>query len=106
MSDKDYPHVPPKTLDPEEAARQLLELSAQISLHDEAYYQDDAPNIDDAAYDRLRQRLLALEATFPHLRRADSPSLRVGAAPSSRFAKVRHAVSMLSLGNAFFRCRP
>ena len=85
----------------EQAAIELAELTANIRSHDEAYYQEDAPSIDDAAYDQLRQRLLVLEREFPQLQQIDSPSLGVGAAPSSRFQKVRHSVSMLSLGNAF-----
>ena len=85
----------------EQAAIELAELTANIRSHDEAYYQEDAPSIDDAAYDKLRQRLQVLERDFPQLQQSDSPSLGVGAAPSSRFEKVRHSVSMLSLGNAF-----
>ena len=68
---------------------------------DRAYYQDDAPRVSDAEYDALRQRNEALETAFPHLVRDDSPSRRVGAAPSSGFGKVEHARPMLSLGNAF-----
>jgi DNA ligase (NAD+) len=75
-------------------------LSAEIAAHDLRYHQEDAPTIPDAAYDALRQRLLAIEAAFPDLRAA-SPAAKVGAAPSSRFAKVRHAVPMLSLDNCF-----
>jgi DNA ligase (NAD+) len=69
--------------------------------HDARYYQEDAPSISDAAYDTLRARNNAIEARFPELIRADSPSRRVGAAPAGRFAKVRHALPMLSLDNAF-----
>ncbi|HWZ10430.1 MAG TPA: NAD-dependent DNA ligase LigA, partial [Xanthobacteraceae bacterium] len=65
------------------------------------YYQEDAPTVSDAEYDRLRQRYAAIEARFPQLRTLDSLTQRVGAAPSARFAKVRHAVPMLSLDNAF-----
>ena len=70
-------------------------------LHDRRYYQDDAPTISDAEYDRLRRRYNAIEARFPQLRTAESLTQHVGAAPSARFAKVRHAVPMLSLDNAF-----
>src|SRR5262249_54030348 len=65
------------------------------------YYQEDAPSVSDAEYDALRQRNDAIEALFPDLVLSDSPSRRVGAAPSARFAKVRHVVPMLSLANAF-----
>lgn len=76
-------------------------LTAEIRAHDVRYYQHDAPSITDAAYDALRQELLALETQFPQLVTSDSPSQRVGAAPAEGFAKVRHAVPMLSLDNAF-----
>jgi DNA ligase (NAD+) len=76
-------------------------LAAEIAAHDKRYYQDDAPTVSDAEYDALRQRYGAIEARFTHLRTAESLTQRVGAAPSARFAKVRHAVPMLSLDNAF-----
>jgi DNA ligase (NAD+) len=84
-----------------DAAKGHEALAAEIREHDRRYYQDDAPTISDADYDALRQRLTALETEFPELRTPDSPSQTVGSAPSEAFAKVRHAVPMLSLGNAF-----
>jgi DNA ligase (NAD+) len=76
-------------------------LALDLEGHDRRYYQDDAPSVTDAAYDTLRQRFNAIEARFPELVTGDSPSQKVGAAPSGRFRKVRHAVPMLSLDNAF-----
>jgi DNA ligase (NAD+) len=85
-----------------EAARaEHQRLGEDIAAHDRAYYQDDAPKISDADYDALRRRYLALEAEFPELADADSLSQKVGAAPAEKFAKVTHAVPMLSLGNIF-----
>ncbi len=76
-------------------------LALELEGHDERYYQDDAPSVTDAEYDALRQRFNAIEKRFPELVTSDSPSQKVGAAPSGRFKKVRHAVPMLSLDNAF-----
>ncbi len=90
-----------EALGEDEAASELQRLAAEIARHDEAYYREDAPVVSDAEYDALRQRNEAIEARFPHLVRPDSPSRRVGAAASEKFAKVRHRVPMLSLANAF-----
>ncbi len=90
-----------ESLTPEEAAAELARLAAEIARHDTLYYTNDAPLVSDAEYDVLRVRNAAIEARFPDLVRADSPSLRVGAAPAERFGKVRHALAMLSLDNAF-----
>ena len=85
----------------EEAAAALAALAQEIAAHDRAYHEQDAPTITDAEYDALRRRNAAIEARFPALVRPDSPSRRVGAAPASGFAKLRHRVPMLSLDNAF-----
>jgi DNA ligase (NAD+) len=84
-----------------QAKVELMRLALEIEGHDKHYYQDDAPKISDADYDALRQRVNAIEAKFPEFVTSDSPSQKVGAAPSGRFAKVQHVVPMLSLGNAF-----
>jgi DNA ligase (NAD+) len=84
-----------------QAKSEHARLAAEIAEHDRRYYQDDAPIVSDAEYDRLRQRYAAIEARFPQLRTIESLTQRVGAAPAARFAKVRHAVPMLSLDNAF-----
>ncbi|MEH2510233.1 DNA ligase (NAD+) [Nitrobacteraceae bacterium AZCC 1564] len=84
-----------------QARAELMRLALEIEEHNNRYYQEDAPKISDAAYDALRQRSDAIEARFPELITKDSPSQKIGAAPSGRFAKVQHAIPMLSLGNAF-----
>jgi len=101
MSDRDLRSRPVERLSAEQAAAELAALAEEIATHDRAYYQEDAPKVSDAEYDVLRRRNEAIEAAFPDLVRADSPSGRVGAAPAERFAKVTHRVPMLSLGNAF-----
>ena len=85
----------------ETAEAEVARLSAEISHHDALYYRDDAPEISDAEYDALRRRLKALEDAHPELKRAESPSDKVGAQPVAAFGKIRHDVPMLSLGNAF-----
>jgi DNA ligase (NAD+) len=84
-----------------QAKVELMRLVLELEGHDKRYYQDDAPSVTDAEYDELRKRFNALEARFPEFVSTDSPSQKVGAAPSGRFRKVRHAVPMLSLDNAF-----
>jgi DNA ligase (NAD+) len=84
-----------------EAEAEHERLSREIAHHDKLYYQEDQPEITDAEYDALRLRLEALERRFPELAGETSPSAKVGAPPSAKFAKVRHTVRMLSLGNVF-----
>ncbi len=84
-----------------EAANRLMRLAKEIARHNQLYHDNDAPEISDAEYDALVRENVALEAEFPHLVRADSPSKAVGAAPTSALAKVTHAKPMLSLDNAF-----
>src|SRR6185295_7723852 len=78
-----------------------MRLALELEGHDKRYYQDDAPSVTDAEYDALRQRYNAIEKRFPEFVTSDSPSQKVGAAPSGRFRKVRHSLPMLSLDNAF-----
>jgi DNA ligase (NAD+) len=85
----------------ETAIAELAALAAQLGQANQAYHTDDAPLISDAEYDALKRRNAAIEAAFPHLKRADSPSDQVGAPVSEAFSKVSHAVRMLSLSNAF-----
>ncbi len=93
--------TPPEAMSETEAQAELAELAKAIAAADAAYYQEDAPHLSDAEYDALRLRNAELEAAFPNLKRTDSPSEQVGAAPSGTFAKARHAEPMLSLDNAF-----
>jgi DNA ligase (NAD+) len=84
-----------------QAEAEHARLEAEIGAHDKRYYQEDAPTVSDAEYDALRRRYAAIEARFPDLRTPESLSLKVGVAPTGRFSKLRHAVPMLSLDNAF-----
>jgi DNA ligase (NAD+) len=95
------PDTPVAKLTEKEARAELKKLGEAIRRADSAYYQDDAPEITDAEYDRLRLRLGEIETRFPELKRADSPSDAVGAAPTGAFGKVRHLKPMLSLDNIF-----
>ena len=101
MASHDAPKIKVPDLTEAQAKAELKRLAAEIAAHDKRYYQEDKPTVTDAAYDALRARNAAIEARFPTLIRADSPSRRVGAAPTGRFKKVRHALPMLSLDNAF-----
>jgi len=93
--------TPVDLLTAKQAQAEHARLTQEIGEHDKRYYQQDRPSISDAEYDALRQRYSAIEARFPDLRTLESLSLKVGVAPSGRFKKVRHAVPMLSLDNAF-----
>ena len=92
---------PISDLSPNEAAVEHAQLGEEIAEHDRRYYQEDAPVVSDADYDALRRRYEALEARFPELATPESLTRKVGAAPAEKFAKIRHAVPMLSLGNVF-----
>ncbi|ODT83640.1 MAG: DNA ligase (NAD(+)) LigA [Pelagibacterium sp. SCN 64-44] len=88
-------------LTPDEAETELARLAEAIAAADIAYHQNDAPEITDAEYDGLRLRNAAIEAAFPTLVRADTPTGMVGAPPAEGFAKVRHGEPMLSLAKAY-----
>ena len=90
-----------KTPDIEAARAEHARLAEDIAEHDRRYYSEDAPAISDAEYDALRRRYEALEALHPELASGESLTRKVGAAPSEKFGKVKHAVAMLSLGNVF-----
>jgi DNA ligase (NAD+) len=93
--------TPVEFLTAKQAKAEHARLTAEIARHDKRYYQEDRPTIADAEYDELRARYSAIEERFPDLRTLESLSLKVGAPPSGKFRKVRHALPMLSLDNAF-----
>src|SRR4249919_3727261 len=93
--------TPVDFLTAKQAKAEHARLTAEIAQHDKRYYQEDRPSITDAEYDELRARYKAIEERFPDLRTLQSPSQKIGAAPSGKFKKARHAVPMLSLDNAF-----
>ena len=86
---------------PEAARHEWTELVEQVNDHQFAYYVKDAPTVSDADYDRLLQRIEALEEQHPVLRSPDSPTQRVGGTFSTEFAPVKHLERMLSLDNVF-----
>ncbi len=83
------------------AAAELVRLSGLLASANRAYHTDDAPDLSDAEYDRLKRRSARVEARFPHLKRPDSPTDQIGAPLAEGFAKARHAERMMSLENAF-----
>lgn len=93
--------VPLDSLNEKAAEEELSRLAELLEQANTAYHTKDAPFMSDAEYDAYKRRNLALEDRFPHLKRADSPTDVVGAAPSAGFAKVSHSMAMLSLANAF-----
>jgi len=99
MSETETPPI--EGLTTRQAKAEHKALAAEIAEADLAYHGDDAPVLDDASYDAKRRRLEAIEAAFPALKGAEAVSDKVGAKPSSKFAKIRHRVPMLSLGNGF-----
>src|SRR6187455_2041067 len=101
MAKQDVSKITVDALSEKQAMAEHARLHAEISEHDRHYYQDDAPTVTDAEYDALRKRYCAIEQRFPDLRTLESLTLKVGVAPTGRFAKVRHAIPMLSLDNAF-----
>ena len=88
-------------LTPQNAVQELARLAELLAKANAEYHQDDAPKLPDAEYDALKRRNTAIEERFPDLKRADSPTEQVGAAPADGFGKIAHTVRMLSLGNAF-----
>jgi DNA ligase (NAD+) len=101
LTDAPHAETPVEALDAEAAGAELARLAQLLARLDAAYHREDAPLVSDAAYDALKRRNQEIEARFPDLKREDSPSDRVGAAPSDAFGKVRHRVRMMSLANAF-----
>ena len=101
MAAKTAPSKAPEALNEAEAAAELERLADAIAGFDALYYREEASTVSDADYDALKLRNAAIEARFPNLVRTDSPSKRVGAAPSTQFAPVVHGIPMLSLDNAF-----
>jgi DNA ligase (NAD+) len=84
-----------------EAMKELTELAARLASANNAYHSEDSPEILDSEYDALKQRNIAIEKSFPNLKRKNSPTEQIGAAPAEKFSKVQHARRMLSLANAF-----
>jgi DNA ligase (NAD+) len=100
-ADSAPPETPIAELTPRKAKAEHKLLATAVQAANDAYFQDDQPIMDDAAYDAKRRRLVALEEAFPALKQESDVSAKVGAKPSGKFAKIRHRVPMLSLDNAF-----
>jgi DNA ligase (NAD+) len=92
--------VMPSTIDPE-IVNKVNNLREVLHYHNHRYYVLDDPEVSDAEYDRMMQALIRLEHAYPQLTRADSPSVRVGAPPLTKFNTIAHSIAMLSLDNAF-----
>lgn len=97
----DITKLPVDSLTKEQAVHELERLAREISENRRAYFEEDAPTLSDAEYDALERRNRLIEQRFPALVRTDSPSTSVGSAASTKFTKITHQVSMLSLDNAF-----
>ncbi|MBU3889212.1 NAD-dependent DNA ligase LigA [Methylosinus sporium] len=93
--------TPIEDLSPRRAKLEYSRLADELAEYDRRYYQEDSPAVSDADYDALRQRYEALEKAFPELSSDASLTKKVGAAPAEKFAKIKHVVPMLSLGNVF-----
>lgn len=93
--------IPVDELTVDDARAELARLAEAITAANLAYHRDDAPALSDAEFDALKKRNADIEQRFPDLKRADSPTEQVGAAPVEGFGKITHKVRMLSLGNAF-----
>ncbi|WP_338105411.1 NAD-dependent DNA ligase LigA [Pseudooceanicola nitratireducens] len=93
--------IPVHALTEDQAKEELARLADLLARANTAYHTEDAPEISDADYDAAKRRNAEIEERFPNLKRADSPSDQVGAAPSEGFGKIRHVVRMMSLANAF-----
>lgn len=98
----------PKTEPPAAAAKlkkpsasEIAKLRDEIRRHEHRYYVMDDPEVSDAVYDRLMEKLKAIETQYPKLRTPDSPTQRVGGAPREGFTTIQHSVPMMSLDNAF-----
>lgn len=90
-----------ENMDDSDARVKLEHLARQLNEANRDYHSNDDPKLTDAEYDALKRRNTEIEARFPHLKRADSPSDQIGTTPKEGFGKVRHSIAMLSLSNAF-----
>ena len=95
------PSGQPTAEPPAEIRARVAELRAELLAHNRAYYEQDAPLVEDSVYDALFRELEGLEARWPLLQQEDSPTRRVGGAPVQGFGTVTHRVPMRSLANAF-----